>query len=58
MHLKRWSAKRSGAGMRVTGFDTLSQRDAKLQCVEISPRRGGQIIATDKDGVEHELAPE
>jgi hypothetical protein len=36
MHLKKWSAKRSGAGMRVTGFDTQSQRDAKVQCVEIS----------------------
>lgn len=58
MHLKKWSAKRSGAGIRVTGFDTQSQQDVKLQCVEVSPRRGGQIIATDKDGGEHELAHE
>ena len=58
MHLKGWSAKRSGAGIRVSGFDTQSQKDAKLQCVEISPRRGGRTVATDKDGNEHELAPE
>lgn len=58
MHLKKWSAKRSGAGIRVTGFDTQSQREAKVQVVEIAPRRGGQIMAIDKDGNEHELAHE
>jgi hypothetical protein len=56
MHLKKWSAKRSGAGIRVTGFDTMSQKDAKVQVVDISPRLGGRIVATDKDGNEHELA--
>ena len=57
MHLKNWSAKRSGAGMRVTGFDTQTQKDEKVQVVEISPRRGGIPIATDKDGNEHTLGP-
>lgn len=56
MFLKNWSAKRSGAGIRVTGFDTMSQREEKIQVVEIAPQRGGRIIATDKDGNEHELA--
>lgn len=58
MHLKNWSAKRSGSGMRVSGFDTMSQKDAKVQVIEIKPRRGGQIIGIDKDGNEHELAHE
>jgi hypothetical protein len=58
MHLKGWSAKRSGAGIRVTGFDTASQQDTKLQAIEIRPKRGGLTIAVDKDGGEHELLPE
>jgi hypothetical protein len=58
MHLKRWTAKRSGAGIRVTGFDTQLQKDAKLQAVSIEPRRGGLVAAIDKDGNEHTLALE
>jgi hypothetical protein len=58
MHLKRWSAKRSGAGMRVTGFDTQLQKDAKVQVIEIAPRRGGLVVAIEKDGTEHTLSLE
>lgn len=55
MTLKGWEAKRSGAGIRVTGFDTASQADAKVQAVSIEPRRGGLVVAVDKDGNEHSL---
>jgi hypothetical protein len=48
MHLKKWSAKRSGAGIRVTGFDTESQKDAKVQCGRhlTPPRRPGSSPRT------------
>lgn len=53
--LKRWKAKRSGAGISITGFDTSAQRDGKVQAVSIEPRRGGLVVAVDKNGVEHRL---
>lgn len=58
MQIRGWKAVRSGAGIRVAGFDIGTQNDAKVQVVSIEPRRGGLIIATDKDGNEHELRPE
>lgn len=53
--LRNWKAQRSGAFIRVSGFDTKSQQEVKITAALIEPRRGGQVIATDKDGVEHEL---
>jgi hypothetical protein len=58
MQIRGWKAQRSGAGIRVTGFDRSSQKDAKVQVTTIEPRRGGLIVATDKNGVEHELTAE
>lgn len=58
MQIRGWKAQRSGAGIRITGFDTSSQKDVKVQVSVIEPRRGGLTIATDKDGNEYELRPE
>lgn len=53
--LKGWSARRSGANIRVTGFNTSTQQDDKVSVVTIEPRRGGLVIATTKDGTEYGL---
>jgi hypothetical protein len=58
MQIRGWKVQRSGAGMRITGFDKSTQKDVKVQVVRVEPRRGGLVIATDKDGTEHELSPE
>jgi hypothetical protein len=58
MQIRGWKAQRSGAGIRITGYDTSNQRDCKVQVVSIEPRRGGLTIATDKDGNEHTLQGE
>jgi hypothetical protein len=55
MQIRGWRAQRSGANIRVTGFDTSSQQDVKITATVIEPRRGGLVIATDKDGAEHTL---
>jgi hypothetical protein len=53
--LKGWDARRSGAGIRVTGKDA-NGNDTKIQAVSIGPRmHGAKIVAVDKDGDEHEL---
>lgn len=48
--LRGWSAKRSGANIRVTGFDTSTQQDVKITATSIEPRRGGLVIAETKEG--------
>lgn len=53
--LKGWTAQRSGANIRVTGFNTSTQKEDKVQVALIAPRRGGQVIATARDGTEYSL---
>jgi hypothetical protein len=57
MHtLKAWSARRAGANITVTGKSAIDGSDTKITgVVSIEPRRGGLVIATDKDGEEHSL---
>lgn len=55
MQIRSWKAQRSGANIRITGYDTSSQQDVKVQVTSIEPRRGGLVIATDKNGNEHTL---
>ena len=58
MQIRGWRAQRSGAGIRLTGFDLSTQKDVKIQATAIEPRRGGLTVAIDKDRVEHELRPD
>lgn len=53
--IRSWRAQRSGANIRVSGYSTTTQADVKIQAVSIEPRRGGLVIATDKDGTEYSL---
>lgn len=53
--LRGWRAVRSGANIRVTGYNTTTQEEAKIQASVIEPRRGGLVVATTKDGTEFGL---
>lgn len=55
MQIRGWKAQRSGANIRVTGTDKGTQQPVKVTVTSIGPRRGGLVIATQKDGTEHTL---
>lgn len=57
MHtLKDWKARRAGGRITVNGKNADNGLAQKIVGVDVIEPRDGKIIATDKDGQEHELA--
>lgn len=54
MHLFDWRAKRAGGRITVYG-KTEDRSDAKIVGVDKIETRNSRIIATDKNGDEHQL---
>lgn len=55
MHaLKNWKARRAGGRITVVGSE-IDGSPGKIVGVDVIEPRGGKIIATDKDGTDHEL---
>lgn len=53
--IRGWQARRSGANIRVTGYNTSTQAEVKIQATVLEPRRGGLVIAKATDGEEYSL---
>lgn len=53
--LINWTAKRSGAGLVVTGIDTGTKHTRKIMGVDRIESVDGKPVAIDKGGTRHEL---